>query len=188
MSEDLSIWHNTWHAIALLINHDRRYAHHETSITQLRLHALNGVARTAGQAIAVERTVKCGTWVKGARQNADWIVAAVTMACVFNPLCPDQDIDTGAVKRCPESIGMQRLTPLMVCLLVAMAAVFSIRKGSWFKKVATLSGRVSGQRNIVFRKGKTICFSNLVSVCLAYARFCRTLVLATNCLHAQDAS
>src|SRR5271170_4497621 len=151
MSEDLAIGHDARHAIALLINHDRRYAHHETSVSQLCLHALDGVARTAGQAIAVERTVKCGTWVKGARQNANWIVAAVTMACVFNPLCPDQDIDTGAVKRCPESIGMQRLTPLMVCLLVAMAAV--------------------------------------VSICLAYARFGRTLVLgATNCFRAQDES
>ena len=74
---------------------------------------------------------------------------------------------------------MQRLAPLMICLLVAMAAVSSIGESACWKKVVALRGGVAGKRDIAFAEGKIIGFANLVCVYLAHNSFCCALVLRT---------
>ena len=77
---------------------------------------------------------------------------------------------------------MQRLTPLMICLLVAMAAVSSIGKSARWKKVVALHSGVAGKRDIAFAERKIIGFANLVCVYLAHNSFCCALVLrAADC-------
>ena len=126
---------------------------------------------------------------KRAREHADRIVAAVAVPRKFNPLGADEDVHAGSVERCPESVGVKCLTPLVIGLLVTMAAVSSIGKGGRLEKIATLGGGVSGQRQLVFCEREVIGGSNLVGVRLAYARLFRPLVLrAPDGLQAEDRS
>ena len=49
--------HLAWDALAILVNHDRRNAHHVASIAGGRLQALNRVTGGAGQAVLIEGTI-----------------------------------------------------------------------------------------------------------------------------------
>jgi hypothetical protein len=81
-------------------------------------------------------------------------VATVAVASKLDPLCPYQDIDAGAIERRAEGIGMQRLAPLMICLLVAMAAVSGIWKSARFKKFVPFTAALPGNEILSFPKGK----------------------------------
>ena len=58
MGEDFGVGHDAGDAIALFVHHHRWHAHDETAVTQLGLHALDGVAGGAGEAVAVEGAVE----------------------------------------------------------------------------------------------------------------------------------
>ena len=120
-------------------------------------------------------------------KNPDRVVAAVAVARELNPLGADQDIDAGAVERRPEGVGVQRLTPLVVGLLVAVAAVGGVGKGAWLEKVPTFGGGVSGQRNLVFCEGEVVGLADLIRVGLANIGLLRAgVVSAADSLHADD--
>src|ERR1700722_8209263 len=101
------------------------------------------MARCTSETVAIERPVECGILGEGTRQHTDWIVATVAMAREFDSFCADQDVDAGSIKRGAKRIGMQSLAPFMVRLLMTMAAVRSIRKGTCLKKATAFKGCIS---------------------------------------------
>ena len=87
MRDDLRVRHHAGNAVALLIDHHRRHAHHKTAIAKFGCNALDGVAGRAGQAIFIELAVHLVEfWVERAGQNADRIVAAIAMPREFDAL------------------------------------------------------------------------------------------------------
>ncbi len=64
---------------------------------------------------------------------------------------------------------MQRLTPLVVRLLVAVAAVGRIGKGAGLEKIAADRGGIAGHRKLVFAKREIIGLANLFGVSFANA-------------------
>lgn len=62
---------------------------------------------------------------------------------------------------------MQRLTPLVIRLLVAVAAVFRGREGPGLDEVVALNGRVAGQRDVVGSELKFVGLADVVGVRLA---------------------
>ena len=68
--------------------------------------------------------------VERSGQNADRVVAAIAVAREFDALGAHENVDAGAIERRAEGIGMQRLAPLVVGLLVAVPAVSRIGKGA----------------------------------------------------------
>ena len=173
----LGVGHDARDAVALFIHHHRWYSHHEAPITELGLHALNGMAGRAGQTVAIERPVNRSVRIQSSCQNGDWVMAAVAMPRELDPLRPHNDVHAGAIERRPEGIGMQRLAPLVVRLLMAVAAVSRIGKGAGLEKVATNGRGIARHRKLVFAKRETIGLSNLVSIGLANARLFSDLVL-----------
>ena len=59
---------------------------------------------------------------------------------------------------------MQRLAPLVVRLLVAMAAVSGIRKGAGRQKFLTFNGGVAGRRDIVCSEDEIVGLMDLIGV------------------------
>ncbi len=128
----------------LFIDHDGRNGHNETAVAEPGLHALDRVAGGTGQAVAIEGAVDGRVGVERAGQNANRIVATIAMAGEFDPLGAGKDVDAGAVERRAEGVGVQRLTPLVVGLLVAVPAVFGIGKGACRQKFLAFDGCVAG--------------------------------------------
>ena len=86
------------------------------------------------------------------------------MAGELDALGADEDVDAGAVERSAEGVGVQRLAPLVVGLLVAVPAVFCIRVGAGGQKFFTFNGRVSGRRDIVGAEYKIVGLVDLIGV------------------------
>ena len=109
------------------------------------------------------------------------------MAREFNPLGANENVDAGAVEGSPEGVGVERLTPLVIGLLVAMTAVGGVGKCRWLEEVSTLGGGVSGQRNLVFSEGEVVGLADHVRVCLPYIGLLRAWIVgAADSLHAND--
>ena len=94
----------------------------------------------------------------------------------LNALGAHQNVHAGAIKRCTKGVGMQRLTPLVIRLLMAVPAVLRVQKGGRLKKVTALDCRVPWQRNLVLDKWKLVEGAHMVRVGLANARFYRLLI------------
>src|SRR5271170_7524928 len=147
MRQNHGVRDHTGDALALLVDHHCRHTHHETSISELRVHTLNRMARHTRQPISVERAVALSVRVKCAREYADGVVAAIAMPRELNAPGLDQNVDAGAIERRSKRIGVQGLTPLVVRLLMAMPTVGCVRKGPWFDKGVSFDRCISRKRN-----------------------------------------
>ena len=79
-----------------------------------------------------------------AGQYANRIMATIAMAGKFDPLGAEQDVYAGAVERRAEGVGVQRLTPLVIGLLVAVPAILGIGKGACRQKFLAFDGCIAG--------------------------------------------
>ena len=116
--------------------------------------------------------------VSAPARTATRIVAAIAVTRKFDPLGAKQNIHAGAIKRRAEGIGVQRLAPLVVSLLVAMTAVRSVRKSVCREKFAAFDSRVSRRRDGFGSKGKTVGLANARIVSSAGIRLLCALILA----------
>ena len=66
---------------------------------------------------------------------------------------------------------MQRLTPLVVGFLVAMAAVLGLRKSAGLNELVALDGGIAGERDVVLAETKVVCLRYPVRVVLAFEAF-----------------
>ena len=73
-----------------------------------------------------------------ARQHRDRVVTAVAMTGKLDSLGSQQDVDAVAIEGRTERVGVERLAPLVVRLLVAMSAVLGIRKRGRLQKIIAL--------------------------------------------------
>ena len=89
------------------------------------------------------------------------------MARILNSLGAGQNVDAGAIEGRSKRVCMQRLAPLVVGLLVAMAAVGRIRKGVRLKKVVAFHGSITGTGDVAFGEGEVVCLAHFVRVGLA---------------------
>src|SRR5580658_6112134 len=122
----------------------------------------------AGQAVLVKGAIDVGVRCQPAREDDDWIMAAIAVARELDAFGADEDVDAGAVERRAEGVGVQRLTPLAVGLFVAMLAVLGFRKSAGLNEVIALDGCIAGEREIVFAEKKVVSLANLVGVILAF--------------------
>src|ERR1035441_82415 len=74
---------------------------------------------------------------------------------------------------------MQCLSPLVIGLLMAMAAVLGIRESSRLQEIVPLHGGIAGHRDIPTTETEFVSLANLVGVSLAHLSFFRTGVLGT---------
>jgi hypothetical protein len=144
VSEDLRIRNQAGNPVSLFIDHDGRNGHNETTVAQPGLHALDGMAGGAGQAVAIEGAVHGRAGGNRTGQNTNRIMATIAVACEFDALGADKNVDAGAVERGAEGVGVERLAPLVIGLLVAVPAVLGIGKGACRKEVLAFDGCVAG--------------------------------------------
>ena len=72
---------------------------------------------------------------------------------------------------------MQRLTPLVIGLLVAMAAVLRIGKGVRLNEIVAYRGGISGHGDLAFDERKVVGLAHLVRVGFANFGFIRLCIL-----------
>ncbi len=72
------------------------------------------------------------------------------------------DVHVLQVPRSAEAVGVNRLAPLVVCLLVAMAAVLSGGEGLGADELAVDRGRVRGQERRVLAEGVVVAGAHRV--------------------------
>lgn len=120
---DHPIWHFSRNGISLCVYDHCRDSHDIGGQSVRWLKFLDGVANRAGDTVLVEAPIRI-PGMRGQRpgQKCDGIVAAFAMPGVGDAIGCYEQIDILLVERLAERIGMQRLTPLMVGSLVAVAA------------------------------------------------------------------
>jgi len=91
-------------------------------------------------------------------------MATVAVACKLNALGANENVDAGAVERGAEGVGVQRLSPLVIGLLVAVAAVLGVGKGACGQEVLAFDGCVAGGRNLVLAEGEGIGRADFVGL------------------------
>ncbi len=173
VGENLRIGHNAWNPLALFVHKDGGHTHDEAAVAQLRLHALYGVAGGARQPIAVEGPIQGRTGIHSSAKYRDRVMAAVTVPGKLNSFGAKQNIHARPVERCAESIGVQRLAPLVIRLLVAVTAIFGIWKGPRLQEIVAFRSGIAGHSDFVFGKWKVVGLAYLIRVGLARFRLVR---------------
>src|SRR5208282_4590051 len=105
------------------------------------------------------------------REHDNRIVAAIAVPREFDAFGADQDVDARAVERRAEGVGVQRLAPLAIGFLVAMAAVLGFRESAWLNKIVALDGSIAGEGQIVLAEKKVVGLADFVGVILAFGVF-----------------
>ena len=136
------------------------------------------MAHRAGNAVLIERAVASVVRVQCSRENANRIVAAIAVAGEFHAFGAQQNVHALAIERRAEGVGVESLAPLVVGLLMAVAAVACIGKRAGRKKVVAFHRRIARERNAVLGEGKVVGFANLIGVRLAGSLFLSLRVFA----------
>jgi hypothetical protein len=71
-------------------------------------------------------------------------MATVTVPGKLNSFGAKKNIHACPIERRAESIGVQSLAPLVIRLLVAVAAILGIWKSPRLQEIIALGGRISG--------------------------------------------
>ena len=90
------------------------------------------------------------------REQGDRVVAALAVARVLHALLVDERVDVLQIPGGAEAVGVNRLAPLMVGLLVAMAAVLGSGEALGADELAGTCGRVGGKEWRVFAEGVVV--------------------------------
>lgn len=140
-------------AVSVLVDERRRNAHFNTGIAIGGVKTEHGVTGGAGETVGVEaRAVYFRILGKCRAQYADRVVATVAKAgeCDATRFVADEKINAGAIEGCAESIGVERLAPLLVSLLVAGAAILRRRKSTGLDKAFSLHLDVTRRKGVSF--------------------------------------
>ena len=127
----------------------------------------------ASQAVLVKGAIDLRVRGQSARQHGDRIVAAIAVPRELDAFGADQDVDAGPVERRAERVGVQRLTPLVVGLFVAMAAILRLRKSAGLNELVALDGSIAGQRQVVLAETKIVGLPYLDRSNSCVSRLCR---------------
>ena len=145
VGEDLGVGRNTRKTIAFIVDEHSGDAHGVAAVTEWRLNLLDGVAGHAGKAILVELTINDCVLGEASGEDGDGVVAAVTVAGEFNTLGVDEDVDAGPIEGCAKAVAMEGLLPLVIGLLVTVAAVVGGRECVGAEEGIALNGGVAGR-------------------------------------------
>ena len=122
------------------------------------------MAGGSGQAILIEFAVYEGVLREAAAENRDGIVAAIAVAGEFDSFGSDEDVNASPVEGSAKRVGVQRLAPLVVRLLVTVAAVVGRGKRVWLQEGVADYGRITWGRDIVRAEGEVVSFADFVGV------------------------
>src|SRR5580698_1601578 len=95
-------------------------------------------------------------------------MATVAMAREFDSLGLGEDIEAGAVEGIAECVGMQRLPPQMIGLLVTMTAITGWQKRVRLDKGVAFHRRIAGRRDLAFAEGEVVALGYLGGVLLTH--------------------
>jgi hypothetical protein len=171
MLEDVAKGNLARDTLAVFVYHHRRDAHHIAAIAGGGLQPLDRVTGGTGQAVLVKGAVDVGVRCEAAREYDDRIVAAIAVPRELDAFGADEDVYARPVERRAEGVGVECLTPLMVSLVMAMAAVFRLWKSAWLNEHVALGSGIAGKRHVVFAEEKVIRLSDLVGIVFAVGVF-----------------
>src|ERR1700752_2592999 len=143
--KNLRVRNDARYAVSLFIHHHCRHTHHVASVPELRRSTLDRMTGHARQPIAIKRAISFRARSERAGDHADGVVTAIAVASEFDALRPNENIDAGAIEWCPERVGVQRLAPLVIRLLMAMPAVVGAWKRRRLKKRVSDYSAISRQ-------------------------------------------
>ena len=153
------------------VDHDGGDGEDIAAVAGAVVDALDGVADHAGDAVAIEAAIAGSVGVERAREHGDGIVAAIAVAGEGDAFFAQEEVDAGAVEGRAKGVGVEGLTPLVVGLLVAVAAVLGGGKGGGRNEVVALDGGVAGEGDVVGSEGELVGLADVVGVGLALGRF-----------------
>ncbi len=116
----------------------------------------DGVAGGAGDAFLLKWALFGHALRKVAGEQGDGVVAAFAVAGELHAFLVNEGVDVFQIPGGAEAIGMHRLTPLVVGLLVAVAAVFGGVEAFGADELAGGGGGVGGKEGRVFAEGVVV--------------------------------
>ncbi len=167
--QDFAVGYLARNAVSIFIDHHRRNAHDIAGVPFGGFQALNGVANHAGHAVVVELPVHQRVLGERTRKQPDGIMTAIAVAREFDALGVVEQIHTGSVKRLAEGVRVQRLAPLVICLLMAVGAIGGIGKSSRLDEASSLHLGIAGIKGNLLAKSKIVSGRDLFRVRLPLA-------------------
>ena len=167
-------------ARAPLVYHYRGNTHHVAAVARSGLQSLDRMTGRTGQTVLVERTIDVRVLRQSAGDHDDRIVATVAMSREFDAFSTHQNVDARSVERRAKRVRVQRLTPLVVGLFVAMATILGLRKSTGLNELIAHGGGVAGEREVVLAETKIEGLPCCIGVVLAFrgiGRLCVDCVL-----------
>jgi len=97
-------------------------------------------------------------------------MAALAVAGVLNALLIDECVDVFEIPRGAEAVRVNRLTPLAIGLLVAVAAILGRVKVLGAQELTVGGGRVRGKKRSVFAESVVVARGNRIMECGRWPR------------------
>ena len=161
MLQNLGVRDLPGNGLAAFIDKDSGRSH-DVAACAAGVDLCDGVADRAGHAILIVRALLWCTLGQHAGKESDGIVTAFTMTRVLDTLLRCEKIDVAQVVRDTIGVGVCRLTPLLVRLLMAVTAVLGCREELWINELAVRGGRVRRQKMKVFAEVIVVVVRRLV--------------------------
>ena len=117
---------------------------------------LDGVAGGAGDAFLFEGALLRHSLREVAGEQRDGIVAAFAVAGELHAFLVDEHVDVLQIPGGAEGVGMNRLAPLVIGLLVTVAAVLGGVEAARIEKLAVDRHGVGGEERRVLAKGVVV--------------------------------
>ena len=155
VGEDFGVGDRASDGCAFFVDEDRGGSH-DIAAGAGRVCGLDGVAGGAGDAFILEGAFLRHALREVAGEERDGVVAAFAMARELHALLIDEHVDVLEVPGSAEAIGVNGLTPLVVGLLVAVAAVFGRVEASRVEELAVGGHGVRGKKGGFFAEGVVV--------------------------------
>ena len=155
VGQDFSVGDRAGDGSAVFIDHDGRNAHHVAAGAG-GVGGLDGVTGGAGDALVLEGALLGHALGQVAGEQGHGIVAAFAVARELHPFLVDEHVDVFQIPGGTEAVGVRGLAPLVVGLLVAVAAVLRRVKALGAEELAVDRHGVGGQERRVLAEGVVV--------------------------------
>src|SRR3569833_2469587 len=155
MAENLRVRNRAGHRGALIVDKYGRRRHHVAAGAG-GVSGLDRVAGSTGDAFVFERTCLRHALGEVSGEESDRVVAALAVARELDSLFADEQVHVLQIPGLTEAVRVNRLPPLVVGLLMAVAAVLGRGNAARVDELTVGRHRVRGQEGMLFPEGVVV--------------------------------
>lgn len=163
MGEDLSIGDCSGYRLAVFVEQDGGHAE-DIGSGAASVDFLNGVADGAGDAVGIKGPPLGRSLSEVAGDHGNGVVTAFAVAGELDALAFVEEVDVAEIPLGAVGVGVRGLTPLMLGLLMTVAAVLGGGKGLGINEFTGIGGHEGGQEMSLVAEMIVIFFCHLRTV------------------------